>query len=165
MLKNGILKEKIDKYVNNGLYDKNCKCYHEEMLEAFKNATEDEKVEGKEYLRWRLSKNKYNKTDNSNNAILKWIIGIVIVIILVGGIIAHINSNKDEKKNYTYNSSYNYTSDYNTNKTTQYTHHYCDATNCTNEGIYSFNGTSGKEYYCYKHYKQMEEWAAMIMGY
>ena len=156
MLKNGILKEKIDKYVNNGLHDKNCKRYHEEMLEAFKNATED--------LTWRLSENKYNEIYNSDNAIFKWIIGIVVVIILVVGIIAQISSN-NEKKNYTYNSNYNYTSDYNTNKTTQYTHHYCDATNCTNEGIYSFNGTSGKEYYCYKHYKQMEEWAAMIMGY
>lgn len=159
MLKNGILKEKIDKYVDNGLHDKNCKRYHEEMLEAFKNATEDEKIEGKKYLTWRLSENKYNKT----NGICKWIIGIVIVIIIIIGIMKMI-INKNEEKSSTYNSDYNYTSDYNTNKTTRYTH-YCDASNCTNEGIYSFNGTSGKEYYCYKHYKQMEAWAEMLMGY
>ena len=30
---------------------------------------------------------------------------------------------------------------------------------------YSINGTSGREYYCYTHYKQMEAWAEMLMGY
>lgn len=43
--------------------------------------------------------------------------------------------------------------------------HFCDASGCTDEGKYSINGTSGKEYYCKKHYKQMEEWADMITNY
>ena len=44
--------------------------------------------------------------------------------------------------------------------------HYCEASDCLNEGTYSITRSDGKkEYYCYKHYKQMEEWAEMIMGY
>ena len=44
--------------------------------------------------------------------------------------------------------------------------HYCEASDCLNEGTYSITRSDGKkEYYCYKHYKQMEEWAEMVMGY
>lgn len=64
--------------------------------------------------------------------------------------------------------------DYSTKSTTQYTtsvtqettqkqttksqniEHYCEATNCTNEGTIKYIGISGKpEYYCYTHYNEL----------
>lgn len=75
---------------------------------------------------------------------------ILLVIILFFIFIKSVNSNTVDTITSTENS-------------TQI--HFCDASGCTDEGVYSINGTSGKEYYCYKHYKQMEEWTDMIVNY
>lgn len=64
MLTNIALREKIDKYVDEGLYDINCKQYHDEMLEALKSATAEEKEEGKRYLRERLSEKKIHQSNS-----------------------------------------------------------------------------------------------------
>lgn len=92
----------------------------------------------------------------------------IIVIIVIIAIIVIFNFNNSEKdvvtttpKSYTSSSSPTKTDDYTTTTTT----HYCDASGCNKKGTYSIDGVSGKEYYCYEHYKQMEAWADMIMGY
>ena len=73
---------------------------------------------------------------------------IVALIILVIFIFIILNSDSDTT----------------TSKDSKNTH-FCDASGCTDEGTYSINGTSGKEYYFYKHYKQMEKWADKITNY
>ena len=42
MLTNISLREKIDKYVDEGIYNINCKQYHDEMIETLNNATAEE---------------------------------------------------------------------------------------------------------------------------
>lgn len=99
------------------------------------------------------------------------IVGILIVILIVIVFCIFIVEDKEVSKNtLNYNSSYtknetNTGYDSNSKINTKTTTHYCDASGCTKKGTYSINGTSGKEYYCYEHYKQMEQWAEMLMGY
>ncbi len=107
-----------------------------------------------------------NKTTNGMKS--KAIFISIIVIIVIIAIIVIFNFNNSEKdvvtttpKSYTSSSSPTKTDDYTTTTTT----HYCDASGCNKKGTYSIDGVSGKEYYCYEHYKQMEAWADMIMGY
>lgn len=89
---------------------------------------------------------------------------ILIIIVIIGILFCGIGKKKSSSSgNKNVSNYYNSNSRNNTTKST-YTH-YCDASGCTAEGTYLLNGTSGKEYYCYKHYKQMEQWAEMIMGY
>lgn len=109
-----------------------------------------------------------NKTTNGMKS--KAISISIIVIIVIIAIIVIFNFNNSEKdvvtttpKSYTSSSSPTKTDDYTTTTTT--TTHYCDASGCNKKGTYSIDGVSGKEYYCYEHYKQMEAWADMIMGY
>mgnify|MGYP004503254145 CR=1 FL=1 len=77
-------------------------------------------------------------------------------------------SNKTSSYNNTsYNSSIN-TSSYNTksNSTSTEKKHYCQASGCYSEGTYTIKGIGGKtEYYCYKHYKQMMDFAEKLMEY
>ena len=102
-----------------------------------------------------------------------WILSFIVLIIVVAISIIVIN-NKDEQSNNSYNKNYTTNSSssgsyYNTTNNSNYDNsikNYCDASGCLNEGKYSLKRSDGtKEYYCYKHYKQMEEWAEMIMGY
>ncbi len=99
------------------------------------------------------------------------IVGILIVILIVIVFCIFTVDDKEVSKNTSnYNSSYtknetNTGYDSNSKTNTKTTTHYCDASGCTKKGTYSINGTSGKEYYCYEHYKQMEQWAEMLMGY
>mgnify|MGYP004534554829 CR=1 FL=1 len=61
MLTNIALREKIDKYVDKGLYDINCKQYHDEMIEAL-NSNKDEK---KNYT----YNSSYNYTSDYNTSV------------------------------------------------------------------------------------------------
>ncbi|MBR4027462.1 MAG: hypothetical protein IKJ01_07920 [Lachnospiraceae bacterium] len=55
----------------------------------------------------------------------------------------------------TYDSSH---SNLNSNSKTSIVEHYCEVTDCYNEGIYTIEGFSDlKEYYCYTHYKEMQD--------
>lgn len=43
--------------------------------------------------------------------------------------------------------------------------HYCEAGGCYSEGIYAIKGITGRyEYYCYKHYNEMQELLDVIVG-
>lgn len=83
-------------------------------------------------------------------------ISIIVVIVFIHIIVNNYNSN-------TLNSSSRSTNKITTTNTT--ITNYCAASGCSKKGTYSIDGTSGKEYYCYEHYKQMEAWAEMFMGY
>ena len=102
--------------------------------------------------------------DNKNNKTMIRMVVIVlsILIVLFIAIAVIINSNNNDYNSSTYSTTYNTTY---TDTSTKPVSHYCDASGCTKEGKYSINGTSGREYYCYTHYKQMEAWAEMLMGY
>lgn len=80
----------------------------------------------------------------------------------VEGYIKRTSTSTNTTKNTTTNA--NSTKSTNTNSYTSTTH-YCDATGCTKKGTYTLDGTSGTEYYCYEHYKQMEDIVKMITGY
>lgn len=99
---------------------------------------------------------------------MKPIIILISILIIFIVIIAIYVSNKDNSKG-TIKTTSSYTSTNTETKTNSYnnstTTHYCDASGCNKKGIYSIDGVSGKEYYCYEHYKQMEALADMIMGY
>lgn len=109
------------------------------------------------------------RVENTEN-IMKKIIAFISIFIIGIAILIAWNSNNDNSITSNYNSSYtdnkinNYTST-NSNNTIEVKKHYCDASGCTKNGTYSIDGVSGKEYYCYEHYKQMEAWAEMFMGY
>lgn len=100
---------------------------------------------------------------------------IILVVIVIMVICFLNNQEKTTSKNtsiYTKNqtttntdTNINTTNNNNIRNDTRSTSHYCDASGCTKKGTYSIDGTSGKEYYCYEHYKQMEQWVEMIMGY
>ncbi len=114
---------------------------------------------------------KGKRVDNTKNG-MKPIIVLISILIIVIIIIAICISNNNDTNISNYNSNNNYSdtktntsSNTSTSTTTNTITHYCDATGCTNEGIYSIDGVSGKEYYCYEHYQQMEAWAEMFMGY
>ncbi len=102
-----------------------------------------------------------------------FIVGFVVLVIAVIIAIAIFSSidgqnNNSYNKNYATNSSTSgsYYNNTNNNSYTNSIKHYCDASGCFNEGKYSLKRSDGiKEYYCYTHYKQMEEWAEMLMGY
>lgn len=172
MEENSRLKKIIDLYVDKGLDDE---YLHDEMVKAFANASPEEKKEGSKYLNWKLQEAKENGRDLKAEYPNKkgWILGFIVLIIVVVISIIVIN-NKDEQSNNSYNKNYTTNSSssgsyYNTTNNSNYDNsikHYCDASGCLNEGKYSLKRSDGtKEYYCYKHYKQMEEWAEMIMGY
>ena len=124
----------------------------------------------------RLQETRKNEKDSKeeNSKKIRWIFGIIALIIVVVISIIAIQGKEEQNnnlhnKNYISNSSsqniyYNTnSSNYNDSKSIK---HYCDASGCLNEGEYSIKRVGGKtEYYCYKHYKQMEDWAEMIMGY
>lgn len=105
---------------------------------------------------------------NGNNSKITIVLCSVFVlgIFMIG--ICIFNKQEEDNSNYssTYNSNYTKIETNNTteNKTENITH-YCDASGCTKKGTYYLDGTSGDEYYCYEHYKQMEQWAEMLMGY
>lgn len=108
------------------------------------------------------------RANNTTNGIKPIIILISILIIFIV-IIAIYVSNKDNSKG-TIKTTSSYISTNTETKPNSYnstttTTHYCDASGCNKKGIYSIDGVSGKEYYCYEHYKQMEALADMIMGY
>lgn len=88
--------------------------------------------------------------------ILSVFISTIVVIVFILIIVNNYNSN-------TLNSSSRSTNKITITNTT--TTNYCAASGCSKKGTYSINETSGKEYYCYEHYKQMEAWAEMLMGY
>lgn len=165
MEENSKLKKIIDLYVDKGL---NNEYLHDEMVKAFANASPEEKKEGSKYLNWRLHEvDKKSKKGHPNKSVIV-IIFIVLILVIVGSIIA-INNNSLYNNSHSTNSSgsgsyYNTTTNNSTYNNS--IKHYCDASGCMNEGTYSLKRSDGsKEYYCYKHYKQMENWAEMIMGY
>lgn len=165
MEENSKLKKIIDLYVDKGL---NNEYLHDEMVKAFANASPKEKKEGSKYLNWRLHEvDKKSKKGHPNKSVIV-IIFIVLILVIVGSIIA-INNNSLYNNSHSTNSSgsgsyYNTTTNNSTYNNS--IKHYCDASGCMNEGTYSLKRSDGsKEYYCYKHYKQMENWAEMIMGY
>lgn len=162
MDENSRLKKYIDLYIEAGadneyLYDK--------LVKAFNNASPEENKEGHEYLNCRLQEQRKNgryfSKEQSKN--YKWIFGLALTIIVAAIVVINLNdsSNYNTKSNYTSN----YSSDSIKNTNNSSTSCYCDASSCIKKGIYSIDGVSGKEYYCYEHYKQMERWAEMIMGY
>lgn len=172
MEENSRLKKIIDSYVDKGLDNE---YLHDEMVKAFANASPEEKKEGSKYLNWKLQEAKENgrdiKAEYPNQK--GFIVGFIVLVIVVGIGIAIFGSedgqdNNSYNKNYATNSSTS-GSYYNTNNNSSYNNsikHYCDASGCFNEGEYSLKRSDGtKEYYCYTHYKQMEEWAEMLMGY
>lgn len=151
-MKNEELKKIIDLYVENGadnpfLYD--------QMQRILERVSEEEKNEGKEYLKVRLNENlvKENKENNENtssnikrNNMTKYIVIIMIILF----IFAFCNINK--KNNY--------------NNEHIETQHYCEVSGCMQVGTYKIKGITGKdEYYCYQHYKQLEENLKTILGY
>ena len=165
MEENSKLKKIIDLYVDKGL---NNEYLHDEIVKAFANASPEEKKEGSKYLNWRLHEvDKKSKKGHPNKSVVV-IIFIVLIIVIVSSIIA-INNNNLYNNSHNTNSSgsgsyYNTTTNNSTYNNS--IKHYCDASGCMNEGTYSLKRSDGsKEYYCYKHYKQMENWAEMIMGY
>lgn len=165
MEENSKLKKIIDLYVDKGL---NNEYLHDEIVKAFANASPEEKKEGSKYLNWRLHEvDKKSKKGHPNKSVVV-IIFIVLIIVIVSSIIA-INNNNLYNNSHNTNSSgsgsyYNTTTNNSTYNNS--IKHYCDASGCMNDGTYSLKRSDGsKEYYCYKHYKQMENWAEMIMGY
>lgn len=108
--------------------------------------------------------------ENNENSKLAIVLFGILVIIIIAIVIGIFNEQEDSKYNYSSNYTKteineNINMDNNTRTDTENISHYCDASGCTKKGTYSINGTSGKEYYCYEHYKQMEQWAEMLMGY
>lgn len=154
MEENSKLKRIIDLYIENGEDDI---YFRDEMVKAFNNALPEEKEEGYKYLNQKL---KEKNTDTKNEKFTKKII-IGLIIILIAIIIAcfFIDENEKVKTNSTVN-----TTTRNTVTNTKI-NHYCEASSCLNEGTYVLNREGGKkEYYCYKHYKQMEEWVEMMFN-
>ena len=166
MEENSKLKKIIDLYVDKGL---NNEYLHDEMVKAFANASPEEKKEGSKYLNWRLHEVDKKSKKKHPKKLVVVITFIVLFLVIVGSIIAINNNNNLYNNSHSTNSSgsgsyYNTTTNNSTYNNS--IKHYCDASGCMNEGTYSLKRSYGsKEYYCYKHYKQMENWAEMIMGY
>ena len=147
MKENNRLKKIIDLYVDKGA---NNDYLHEEMLKTFNSVSKEEKEEGYQYLNWKLQEAKGNgKNPKQINFMAIFIVVFIIASIII--IVLNQSSSNYDNGSTTYNGSIR---------------HYCEASDCLNDGTYSITRSDGKkEYYCYKHYKQMEEWAEMIMGY
>lgn len=141
MEENSRLKKIIDMYVDEGANNKEL---YKKILETFNEVSKKERDEGYKYLNCKLQEARKNgKIEKKSNFITL----IFIVIFISASIIAIVFN-------------------YKTSKLNENIKHYCEASNCFNEGTYLITRDNGKkEYYCYKHYKQMEDWAEMILGY
>ena len=86
------------------------------------------------------------------------LISVILLAIIVIIFLMAISYKDDDGKIYT-NTTLN--SSYDRGIT-----HYCEVTGCMDEGTYKLDREGGKkEYYCYKHYKEMLEIVSQIMGY
>jgi len=138
---NSRLKKIIDMYVAEGA---NSKYLYEKMIKNLNEASREEREEGYKYLNCKLQESGKNVTTQKNS---NFITLIFIVIFISASVIAIVLN-------------------YKTSKLNDNIKHCCEASNCFNEGTYLITRDNGKkEYYCYKHYKQMEDWAEMIIGY
>ena len=166
MKENNKLKRIIDLYVESGednIY------LRDEMIKAFNNALPEEKKEGYEYLNQKLE-----EKNGKNKKLKKVIIIVMSVLLIVILIVYFFIDEKESTQNImsvttnnitTNNATTNNTSTNNTttNVTTNKIKHYCEVSGCFSEGTYLINREGGKkEYYCYKHYKQMEKWVKMM---
>lgn len=156
MKENNQLKRIIDLYVESGednIY------LRDEMIKAFNNALPEEKKEGYEYLNQKLEEK------NGKNKKLKKVIIIVMSVLLIVILIVYFSIDEKESTQNIMSVTTNNTSTNNTttNVTTNKIKHYCEVSGCFSEGTYLINREGGKkEYYCYKHYKQMEKWVKMM---
>lgn len=155
MDENSKLKKIIDLYVNKGA---NNTYLHDEMEKMFEASSLEVKEEGHKYLSQKLKEAKDENAKQKKQKRDKWIFALILITILITGTAINLNIGKKNNKNYFYNYSSNGS---NTNTTST---HYCQVSGCTNKAEYVIDGTGGKkEYYCYEHYKQMEEFVDTIM--
>lgn len=143
-MENKKLKKIIDLYVENGA---NNPFLYDQMKRILEKVSEEEKNEGNEYLKARLNETLENEKSNIKPNNMVKCFGIIIIILFI-----FILSNINKKNNY--------------NNERMEIQHYCEASGCMQIGTYKIKGITGKyEYYCYQHYKQLEENLKTILGY
>ena len=148
-MKNNGLKKIIDLYVEGGA---NNPVLYDQMQRMLERKSEKEKKEGIKYLNERLNEIQGGKDDGGENYKFKLnkrlkYLAIILIILFIFGFSQ-------------WNKKINYSNEYTTIE------HYCEASGCTKSGALKIKGITGKdEYYCYEHYKQLEENLKIILGY